>query len=276
MHGIHTVLKRLLCAGVCLVLCCAWILPVFSSDPVYGDGEVLFASRYGEYTSLRDTGVRFGTSSWSGGRVTLADGYLRVASSSDQKTYILLPEEIPHTDTYTVIITFRFSDVVEARGYCGLLLSSSGDAPSNRMEVILRANGECDKTGNFGEDIASALAAGQDVRVEIPIRHGMMTEITAVAGDVSETLTMENVRAVPDGRRGVVFRNASCDIREVKIVCGVDYETESGFYSENSYIAPPSEDVEIVAPPTFDGWWLPAVGVVLGGAGLWRIRRRRV
>lgn len=274
MCGIRGLMKRLLCAGVCLVLCCACMIPLRATDPVYADGEVLFAARYGDYTSLRDTGVRFGSSSWSGRDARLSDGYLRVQSSSDQKTYLLLPEEIPHTDTYTVVFTFRFSDVSEEGGYCGFLLSSSGDAPSNRMEVILRASGACVQAGQFGKKIAAALADGEDVRVEIPIRHGMMTEITATAGSVRETLKLENVRAVPEGRRGFVFRNASCDIRKVKIVCGVGYKEETGFYAENSYIAPPTWE-EPIAPPTFDGWWLPAVPAILSGVILWAERRRR-
>ena len=268
-------MKRLFCVGVCLLLCCAWVMPVFASD-TYTDGEVLFAARYGDYTSLRDTGVRLGTSSWEGGGVRLEDGYLRIHSSSDQKTYLLLPEEIPHTDTYTVVFTFRFSEVAEERGYCGFLLSASGDAPSNRTELIFRANGESDKTGQFGDGIRTALAGGEEVRMEISVRHSMLTEITAVAGDVSETLKLENVRAVPTGRRGFVFRNASCDIREIKIVCGVGYEKETGFYAENSYVAPPGEGTDPVAPPTSDVWWLPAVPAILSGAILCRKRRHKV
>lgn len=275
MHGIHSFMKRLFCVGVCLLLCCAWVMPVFASD-TYTDGEVLFAARYGDYKSLRDTGVRLGTSSWEESRVSLADGYLRIHSSSDQKTYLLLPEEIPHTDTYTVVFTFRFSEVAEERGYCGFLLSASGDAPSNRTELLFRANGESDKTGQFGDGICTALADGEEVRMEISVRHGMLTEITAVAGDVSETLKLENVRAVPTGRRGFVFRNASCDIREIKIVCGVGYEKETGFYAENSYVAPPGEDTDPVAPPTSDVWWLPAVPAILSGAILCRKRRHKV
>ncbi len=276
MHEFRGTVRRLLCAVVCLVLCCACVIPTWASDSAYTDGEVLFAARYGDYSSLRDAGLRFGTASWAGCGARLMDGYLRVSSSSDQKTYLLLPEEIPHTDTYTVVFTFRFSDIAEERGYCGFLLSSSGDAPSNRTELILRANGACDKAGQFGEDIVAALTGGEDVRVEIPVRHGMMTEITASVGGVSETLELENVRSVPSGRRGFVFRNASCDLREVKIVCGVGYETETGFYAEHSYIAPATEDTEPIAPPTSDGWWMFAVPAILSGAILWAKRRRRV
>jgi hypothetical protein len=250
-------------------------MPVFASD-TYTNGEVLFAARYGDYTSLRDTGVRLGTSSWEGSRLSLVDGYLRIHSSSDQKTYLLLPEEIPHTDTYTVVFTFRFSEVAEERGYCGFLLSASGDAPSNRTELIFRANGESDKTGQFGDGICTALADGEEVRMEISVRHSMLTEITAVAGDVSDTLKLENVRAVPTGRRGFVFRNASCNIREIKIVCGVGYEKETGFYAENSYVAPPGEGTDPVAPPTSDVWWLPAIPAILSGAILCRKRSRKV
>ena len=70
--------------------------------------------------------------------------------------------------------------------------------------------------------------------------------------------------------------NASCDIREIKIVCGVDYETETGFYAENSYIAPPAGDTEPVAPPTSDVWWLPALPAIVSGLILCRKRRRKV
>lgn len=273
MRGIG-VRHRLLCAAAALLLFAACILPVFGTDTDYADGQVLFAARYGDYNSIRDTGLQFGTSSWQGASADLTEDRLCIRSSSDQKTYLLLPEEIPHTATYTILFEFRFSEVMETRGYCGFLLSSSGDAPSNRTELLLRADGTCDGAGQFGEAITAALAGGEYVRVEIPVRHGMMTEITTSVGENRETLELGNARIIPDGRRGFVLRNASCDIRMVKIVCGVDYESETGFYADNSYIAPPAEGEGPLSPPTGDGWWLPMVPVILCGAILWRKQRR--
>lgn len=251
--------------GLCLALfltCGACVRPLAAAE--YTDGEVLFAARYEDYTSLRDTGLRFGTASWAGAGADLSDESLCIRSASDRKTYLLLPADIPSTDTYTIIYEFRFAEIAEMGGYCGFILTCSGDAPSNRTELLLRASGACDGAGQFGEAISSALAAGDPVQVTIPIRHGMMSEIRVRAGDVEETLTMENVRTVADGRRGFVLRNASVDLREVKIVSGVDYEAESGYYAEHSYIVPQPEDPGLVSPPTGDGVW--CAFLLVGGA----------
>lgn len=267
--------NRLFGLFLALLVCGVCMLPLSAADADYADGEVLFAARYGEYTALRDTGLRFGTSSWQGARADLADGSLCVRSASDQKTYLLLPAEIPFMDTYTIVYEFRFSEIAEPGGYCGFILTSSGDAPSNRTELLLRASGACDGAGQFGEAISAALAAGDVIRVTIPIRHGMMSEIRVTAGDHDETLKMLNVRTVAQGRRGFVFRNASVDIRTVKIISGVDYETETGYYAEHSYIAP-ADDPGLVSPPTGDGvWWiLPVAGGACAAAHLLAKRRR--
>lgn len=268
--GIHRLL------GLCLTLflvCSLCVLPLSAAE--YAEGEVLFAARYEDYTSIRDTGLRFGTASWSGAGADLSDGSLCIRSASDRKTYLLLPEDIPFTDTYTIIYEFRFAEIAEMGGYCGFILTSSGDAPSNRTELLLRASGACDGAGQFGEAISSALTAGDPVQVTIPIRHGMMSEIRLRAGDTEETLAMDNVRTVAAGRRGFVLRNVSVDIHTVKIVSGVDYETESGYYAEYSYIAPQPEDPGLVSPPTGDGVWCAFLSVGCVCAALCLLVRRR-
>lgn len=279
MQRVFCVKNRLI--GVCLALLLALsmcIVPLLAADTAYEDGRVLFAARFKDYSYRSETGTALGTLSWPEAKVTLADGVLHVRSSSDQKTYLLLPEEIPSADTYTVVYEFRFSDVAEPGGYCGFILTSSGDGPSNRTELILRANGSCDGVGQFSDAMAAALQSGTFVRVTIPIRHGMLSEIRLSADGQEEVLDMANVRTVAEGRRGFVFRNASADLRLVKVVAGVDYASETGYYAKYSYRAPDAvpdtEDEEIVAPPTGEktAWLIVAV---LATGGLLCFRRRR-
>lgn len=280
------VMRRVLCVknrliGVCLALLLALgvcIMPLLAADTAYEDGRVLFAARFKDYSYRSETGMTLGTLSWPEAKVTLADGVLHVRSSSDQKTYLLLPDEIPSADTYTVVYEFRFSDVAEPGGYCGFILTSSGDGPSNRTELILRANGSCEGAGRFSDAMASALQSGAFVRVTIPIRHGMLSEIRLSADGQEEILDMANVRTVAEGRRGFVFRNASADLRSVKVVAGVDYTAETGYYAKYSYRAPDAvpdtEDEEIVAPPTGEMWAWPVIAIVAIG-GIVCFRRRR-
>jgi hypothetical protein len=86
------------------------------------------------------------------------------------------------------------------------------------------------------------------------------------------------VRTVAEGRRGFVFRNASADLRSVKVVAGVDYAAETGYYAKYSYRAPDAvpdtEDEEIVAPPTGEMWAWPVFAIVAIG-GIVCFRRRR-
>ncbi len=260
-------------------------LPASAGSTEYGQGEVLFAARYGEYDSLRDTGVRLGTASWRGAALSLGDGGLHVSSSSDYKTYLLLPPDLPFPDTYTVYYTFRFAELMEANGSCGFLLTSSGDAPSNRTEAILRADGVCDGFGRCGEAMTQRLTSGAWTTVEIPIRHGMLSELRIRAEGEEEVFRLQHVRSVAEGGRGFVFRNASVEIASVYLVCGADFTEEEAAARERAvcYIAledfttdvlpaPPEDDVPV--PDTADAGAYPAALCAAAAAAAYSLARK--
>lgn len=239
------------------LLCLCTVLRAAAADPSlqYQDGEVLFASRYADYSTLRDTGVYFGTSSWSGASAALSDGELRISSSGDQKTYLLLPSADSWTDTYTVRYTFRFTDIAAPNGYCAFLLTSWGDAPSNRTELVLRASGSCDGFGSCGEALSARIAGGEAVTVTVPIRHGMLFEITVSSGEESETFRLSRVKAIAEGNRGFALRNASAAVSSVEVIAGTDFDALSGYFASHSYVAPPSKEPDTPdAPPTADAF----------------------
>ena len=284
MHGRLWIL--LLCCTV-LVLACG--VPAWAGDTEYADGEVLFASRYGEYTSLRDTGLRFGTASWDGASLSLGESGLSVGSASDYKTWLLLPPDLPFPATYTVVYTFRFTELLAANGACGFLLTSSGDAPSNRTEAVVRASGDCGDFGVLGRSLAAAMQDGEWVTVRIPIRHGMLSELEVSAAGESETMQLKNVRSVARGGRGFVFRNASVEIGSVLLVSGADFGAKplGGWYAAHNYIAPDDfaweerttqeDPVPIENPGTADAavWIALSGGIAAAAAAGMRRRRKR-
>jgi len=268
-------------AGIlCFILCVCFLLtPIASAAKDLGpvDGVVLYAARFGDYSRLPETGIRFGTSSWEEAGMQLSGEELLIRSSSDQKTYLLLPRVDIGTDTYTALYTFRFTDVAAANGYCGFLLTSRGDAPSNRTEFLVRANGECDGFGTLSAALAEKIAAGEQVHVRIPVRHGMLYEVQVSCGDETETLRLNPVRTIDDGGRGFVLRNASAALESVEILYGADPAEPSGYYAQHSYVASADAGEEILPPPTADAGLLfagLAVCACLGTTAAWRRIRR--
>ncbi len=261
------------------------VLPAYAGTAEYRQGEAVFAARYDEYGSLRDTGLRLGTASWSGASFSLSGEGLLVSAASDYKTYLLLPPELPFPDTYTVLYTFRFTELLEANGSCGFLLTSSGAAPSNRTEAVLRADGVCDGFGRCGEAVTEHLTSGAWVTVEIPIRHGMLSELRVRAGGEEEVLRLQHVRSVAEGGRGFVFRNASVEIGSVYLVCGADFTEEEAAARERavSYLAPedftgdlpPAPEDDVPAPHTADAGLYPAALCAAAAAAVYRLTRKR-
>ncbi len=268
--------KRILCGILSLCFFCALILTLSAVDPSVG--KVLFAQRYADFTDPRQTGVRIGT---GGGvpSVTIEAGEMHIDAHDDRKVYVLLPD-VPDgaawTDTYTVEFSFRFTEIAQANGYFGFLMSAEGDAPLNRTEVILRAGGTCDGIGTFREEIATAMRVGETMSVSIPVRHGMMYEIRVQCGAHTETLTLPSLLKISEGRRGFVLRNASAAVQSVSVVSGVDYTERTGEYASVSY--KPSADalVDLPSPSTGE---CTAFVFAIALASAWaarRVYRRRV
>jgi len=287
---------RNICIWIILVLL-AVVLPVLASSVAFAaapaDGEVLYAARFWKYNSLRDTGLRFGTSSWKNAFMAIEEGELRIAASSGDKTYVLLPRPEQWTDTYIVEYTFHFTEVLSSNGYCGFLLSSQGDAPNGRMELILRANGSVDGYTKEWEPLKKSAAEGSAVTVRIGVQYGFLMNITIQCGAESVSFESEHLKALGTEGRGFVLRNASAAVTSVEVVNGMGTGTRSGKYAEECYIAPSewempawgSTDTEQKSeesgektessPPTGDGSVLYLSLMAAAALTAYGVRRRR-
>jgi len=272
--------RRSVCAEITvmllLLIIACFAAPVRAADAAAG--EVQYAARFADYTNLRDTGLRFGTSSWSGASMVLADGELRVGASSGEKTYLLLPTPETWTDTYTIVYTFRFADIAAANGYCGFLLTSRGDAPSNRTGLIIRANGMADGyTASPNEKLKTAAADGAPITVRITVKYNFLISFSIeTGGEVVGAYKPSMLKSIGAGGRGFVMRNTSAAISSVMVVSGADYDQLSGSYAEQSYIAPPEWTMPALpAPPTGDAAGLCAAAVSASAAGIFLYRKTK-
>lgn len=267
-------LKRVFGVVLLLSLFCSLMALSSAVEPLFG--EVMFAQRYADFSSFAETGIRFGT---GGGTPTVSfNEGLSVKPEDDLKTYLLLPD-LPDggawADTYTVEFSFSFTEIAAANGYFGFLMTGKGDVPSNRTELIVRANGTLDGIGAFSDSFKEAMAKGEKVTVTVPVREGMMYEVEAVCGESAETLALPSVKIIGEGSRGFVVRNASVSVESVCVVRGVGYAKKMGKYATESYKMTAGED-DPVAPPTADRASL-SLCMLFGAAGcaIFVSRRRR-
>ena len=261
---------------ILLILNCT--APVSAGDANAAAGAVQYSARFLDYTSLRDTGVRFGTSSWSGASMAVDGGELSVIASDGQKTYLLLPDPGVWTDTYVVEFTFRFTDIAFSNGYCGLLLSSQGDAPSNRTELIFRANGTVDGYGTEAcEPLKKAAAESTPVTVRVLVNYGFLVSFAIlVDGEQEGFYTPAALSRVAEGGRGFVLRNASAAFSSVRVVGG-GYEDLANAPDAPSYMAPPEWQLPAPpSPPTGDSVLVPMLCLAAAAAAAGRLVRRRV
>lgn len=238
-------------------------------------GEVLYAARFSDYQTVRDTGLWLGTSSSRGAAVELTDGRLRFASANGEKAYLLLPDANVSADTYTVEFTFRFSEIKATNGYLGVILSSRGDAPRNRTELIFRADGSIDGYGD-SRALADAVRSGELITVKIQVRYGFLFGFTVSCGDTVDTFTLSQLNSISWGGQGFVLRNAEVEIASVMLVNGTDYTELSGTYATQSYIAPEDWQPNFQSPETGDAGWIALAGTLAAAALAWRVCRRKV
>lgn len=244
-------MRRLLALLFALVWSVLCSLPVCAGE--ISAGQVLYASDFSAYTSLRDTGVRFGTLSGDQSGMRLEEGELHLTSGGGEKTYLLLPDTGLWTDTYVMEFVFRFTEIDSANGYCGLILSSRGDAPSGRTELIFRADGTVDGYKVENSALQKAAEQGKPITVRIHVTYGFLVDFQVILdGGEMETYTPESLSRVSSGGRGFVLRNASAAFASVRAVSGAYEELEKADAAPN-YMAPadwqfPGE----IAPPTGD------------------------
>ncbi|MBQ4043420.1 MAG: hypothetical protein IJD06_05420 [Clostridia bacterium] len=265
-------MKRLLTFFFVLVLCLQGALSVCAGE--IRPGQVLYATDFADYTSLRDTGVRFGTLSGEKARMRLENGELSVTSEDGEKTYLLLPDTGLWTDTYVMEFVFRFTEIESSNGYCGLILSSRGDAPSGRSELIFRADGSIDGYKEKSDALKNAAEKGTPIIVRIHVTYGFLVDFQLIAdGEAAKTYTPEAISRVSSGGRGFVLRNASASFASARVVCG-EYGDLADAPDAPSYVAPDSwQFPEEIAPPTGDG--AAALLLCAGCTAVFLLRMRR-
>ena len=264
------------CTAVCLLLCVLCF--VFCAPLRAAEAEPTFyAARFGEYTSLRDTGVCLGTASGKTSSVKLDGGALRLAAASGEKSYLLLPDPVKAPDTYAIEFSFRFSEIASSNGYLGFLLSSQGDAPSGRTELIIRADGTVDGySAQVSEIQKKAAAAGERITVRILVVYGYMVDFRlSVAGADVAGCAPDKLVAVDPAGWGFVVRNASAELYSVRAVDG-DYAALVTAPQSQNYIAPAEWQMpEMAAPPTGDPAWLFAAVCVLSAVMARKLRAEK-
>lgn len=261
-----------------LLLLCFTAFAPFARAAEPPAGEVQYAARFADYSDLRTTGLRFGTSSWTGASLKLDGGELCVSSSSGEKTYLLLPTPDSQTDTYTIVYTFRFTDTLSSNAYCGFLLSSRGDEPMSRTELLIRADGTVDGyTSSPNEKLRQAAAEGTPITVRVAVKYNFLISFSLETdGEIVGAYKPSMLKSISAGGRGFVLRNTSAAISSVTVVNGTDYTQLSGRYAEQSYIAPPEWVMPALpAPPTGDAAVLCAAAAAASAAGIFFYKKRK-
>ena len=241
------------------LLCFVLVMSVCVPARAVGTDPTFYASRFGEYASLRDTGVFLGTASGAKSSLLLTNGALRIGAKNSEKAYVLLPDPSGASDSYAIEFTFRFADIQSSNAYVGFLLNSRGDAPSGRTELIIRADGTVDGySAQVSEIQKKAAAAGEKITVRILVVYGYMVDFRlSVAGvDVAGSAPGKLVAVDPAGW-GFVVRNASADLYAVRAVNG-DYAALVTAPQGQNYIAPAAWQMPeaTMSPPTGDGAWV--------------------
>ncbi len=215
-----------------------------SADAV--SGEVIYRQNFSDVSSLSAAGITEGERNTVSSAVSISNGALEIGDPEGDRTYALLPFHNCYSD-YTVRFSFSFTEAVRSGGYVSLLLTSRGDSPDNITSVKLRADGDCEGFSSLSQRIIHAMKKGETVSVTVPVSGGVLDSMTVSADGVSETLEIDNIVNVVEGRIGFCVRNATVRISEIAVIDGVGYAEETGVYADTStwtdqmpYVSPAS------------------------------------
>ncbi len=215
------------------ILCAAALIVALTLTPAAvalaadGAGEVLYHQKFSDISSPEAAGIQKGLSGADGFSLDVCDDQLTINNYNDIKAYAVFPE-ISSGDDYTVVYSFRFTEVFKSNGYAGFMLTCMGDEPTNITSALIRADGTCGDFGELGAELQSHISNGNRITVTIPVEQGTLHEMKVTSGGVSETLILEKVVDIAKGGFGFVVRNASVGIDEIYIVNGVGYPRMTG------------------------------------------------
>ena len=214
---------------LCTVLATALMLTLSSVVFAAGntEGEVLYHQSFSDISAPEYAGIRKGLSGADGFSLEIADKLLVVNNYNDIKAYAIFPS-VSSDDDYTIVYSFKFTEIFKQNGYVGFMLTCSGDEPSNITSALIRADGNCGDFGELGGELSEHISAGDLITVTIPVEQNTLHEMKVSCGEISETLILENVVDISKGNFGFVVRNASVGIESIYIVNGVGYVRMTG------------------------------------------------
>ena len=246
-------MKRLLILifAVVTIMCTAVNAAYMDYDP----GFVLYHQDFSQLSDMTKSGIKVGLLSTKDAEYSCAGDSLRVTTGDGGRSYLILPET-DRGESYTTEFSFRFTDTSHESGYLGFILTCRGNEPNNITSLVFRANGSIDDFEPLPDEMAQAIAAGEEVKVTLPAERNSMI-------------------AVGEGNMGLVFRYIGVEIPEIYVVNGVDYPEKIGNYVSDSYasdehpvVTPGWDDIGEGAPPTYDHLELILLGIALGAIGM--------
>lgn len=220
--------------AVCFALTMLLCTSLIAADRNLPDGHVIYRQNFSDTKGVILTGMYFGTLSSPDATAVNRNGKLLVDGQSDLRTYLLLPAESPG-NTYTFSATISLTEAVTANGYCAILISAWGDAPRNRAEIIIRADGTVDDFSEPTETVRRLIAEGGVFTLTVPVKSGAIDEIIIDTGDEKDTLIRREIKIVTGGGVGFSLRGMAIEIDEVILISGVDFDSLSGVFADKSY-----------------------------------------
>ncbi len=274
-------MKRLLLFAVVFLFL---MVPISAQNPLYIQGEVIYHQDFSVLSDFSRSGITKGTSGSNLSSLTCRNGAFHIETYDDGRVYAILPPT-DWTRNFTVEFEFSFAENASANGYLAVMLTSSGEEPSNISQISIRAKGTVDDFEAPSAEMSEKIRSGEAVTVRIPVENGVVKQLTLSTDGITEELQRTSLMLIGSGNRGFSVRNANVDISEVFIVNGTEYINKVGYWAEHSYaedsgseIPPHTGDGE-TAPPTGDALTATAVLAVVTFAAVFsgtkKLKNRR-
>ncbi len=243
-------------------------IPISAQNPSYIQGEVIYHQDFSVLSDFALSGIAKGTSSSDLTRFSCVNGAFHIETYDGGRAYAILPDS-DWTRNFTVEFTFSFAENTAANGYLAVILTSSGDEPTNISQINIRAKGTVDDFESPSTEMIRQIRAGETVTVRVPVENGVIQQLTLSSGEITEELQRTSLMLIGSGNRGFSVRNANVDISEIYIVNGTEYTNKIGYWAEHSYAedggtqSSPAEGTE-TAPETGDAFTAAMILTAIG------------
>ena len=236
-------MKKLALVLIVFVLSVSCI-SVFAEDVEYTLGEVIYHQNFADISDFSKTGIKVGTLSTSSASFVCDGEVLAVSIADSGRAYNILPD-IKTGSSYTIELTFSFTDNTRGNGYIAFMLTCRGEEPSNITPIVFRADGTIDDFSEVPEELSKKIAAGEKITVSIPVEDDRLYHITVYTDDGDYHIERDSMINIAEGSMGLQYRNASVAVSEIYIVNGIDYFEKTGEYLDKSF----ADDDDFVVNP---------------------------